>query len=505
MLLSPLSKKTLTSLLCALAIISSQSLNAKTQDCSRQSFNIKTTESLKISEVVNELASKCGFSVVTKDIEASKALDKSLDGLNINNMSLHEVFNLILSENGISYSYKRKILKLSSLMTRTFKLDYITSIREGTADISASSDIEIKESGTSGGNKANSGNEIKVKEKFDFWQTLNAELLAILNNGSEKFLAQKPIINKNTGLITVTATKPQLDRVDAYLKKLKQRLHKQVLIDVSIIEVKLDNAYKTGIDWSQFSLGINSSAYSRDRFNNNRQNTSSPFDAVFNGVTQGTSNLNILSNATFNMVGLMNFIKKRGDGRMISSPKVMTLNNQQALITVGDNINYRVKQEEKRDEKTGIPEITYTPYTIFIGVLLNILPEVSDDNKIMLRINPSLSEFKYKEDDRKQDIIREVAPDTVEKKLSTVVQVNSGDTIILGGLLGHTKGKYKNSVPVLGSIPVLGHAFRSTNDISSTKELVFVITPRVLNADTLTKTPISKSLKDLGFSESLYE
>lgn len=190
---------------------------------------------------------------------------------------------------------------------------------------------------------------------------------------------------------------------------------------------------------------------------------------------------------------------------MISSPKIATLNNQQALISVGDNINYRVQQESTNNNAlNGRTTITYKQYSVFIGILLNLLPEVSDDNKIMLRINPSLSSFKYNEDDTRQTkAIREIAPDTIQKKLSTVVHVNSGDTIVLGGLIAQTKGKENTKVPFLGDIPVLGNAFKSTKDQLRTTELVFIITPRII--DISSPTPVKQTLKDLGFSRSTYE
>lgn len=498
MLLSPLNKKTLLGLFCILAIFIAQPSYAKkvSKSCEFQAFNIKTNETLTISEVVNELANKCHFSVIAKDPESNRMLATPLNGLNIRKMSLHEVFNLILTENGINYTYKRGVLRLSSLMTKTFKLDYITSVREGTANITASSDVEIKESGATTNEDSNADNEIKVRERFDFWQTLNTELVALLNNGSESYQAQAPIINKNSGLITITATKSQLDRVASYIKELKNRLHKQVMIDVSIIEVTLGNEYSTGINWSKFGLTIGGDAGNTGA----TLGTRNTFDR--DGVTNITRNLSIVSNMSFSMTGLMNFIKEKGDSRVLSNPKVITLNNQQALITIGDNINYRVQEDSTNDE-SGNTTVTYTPYTIFIGVMLNLLPEVSDDNKIMLRINPSLSDFKYAADDAIQTAIREVAPDTKEKKLSTVVQVNSGDTIILGGLIDQEKTKNKTSVPVLSDIPLLGGAFKSTSDKTDIKELVFVITPHIINAGEA--KPIGTSLKDLGFSESIYE
>lgn len=112
------------------------------------------------------------------------------------------------------------------------------------------------------------------------------------------------------------------------------------------------------------------------------------------------------------MEGLINFLKTNGETKVLSSPKVITMNNQQALITVGDNINYRVQEDTSRSDGDNITT-TYNNYSVFIGVLLNLLPEISDHDDIMLRINPSISSFKYEEDDARQE--RVMAPDTTEK------------------------------------------------------------------------------------------
>lgn len=496
MLLYHTNKKLLITLFCLLSLSSSISFaKNNSNNCNYKTFNIKISQSVTISELINEIGDMCHFSTIAKDIEAKKLLENPLNGINIKDMTLYEIFDLILKEHNINYTYKSNILKLSALATKTFKIDYITSVREGTASLSATVEIEPVGEGDIKSQLQASNNEIKVKEKFDFWKTMDVEIQAILNNGTDNFKAPNPIINPNTGLITITGTTTQLKRVEEYIQNLKNRLHKQVMIDVSIISVKLNNEYTRGIDWSKFQLSLKSNANANIISNSN----SNLQDAINNSV----KNISIINSVNFSMEGLLNFIKLKGNTKILSSPKVMTLNNQQSLITIGDNINYRVSQETQKDSDTGEIKVTYTPYRVFIGVLLNLLPEVSDDNKIMLRINPSLSSFKYPEDDKKQTAIREIAPDTLEKKLSTVVQVNSGDTIILGGLIGQTKGKDRTSVPFLGDLPLLGMAFNSTKDTIVTNELVFVITPYVINNNGTQNIGIS--LKKLGFSESLYE
>ena len=132
---------------------------------------------------------------------------------------------------------------------------------------------------------------------------------------------------------------------------------------------------------------------------------------------------------------------------------------------------------------------------------MNILPEVSDDGKIMLRINPSLNTFKYQEDNVRQTAARSIAPDTLQKKLSTVVQVNSGDTIVLGGLISQETGKNVNKVPVLGDIPAIGYLFKNVKDSLRDTELVFIITPKVVNINETGN--VKDSLKSLGYSDGI--
>ena len=218
-------------------------------------------------------------------------------------------------------------------------------------------------------------------------------------------------------------------------------------------------------------------------------------------TTTGGNNLTVVNDAIFSMAGLIDFLGSSGETKVVSSPKVLTMNNQQALITIGDNINYRVPEESSSTETGSSLATTYTNYSIFIGVLLNITPEISENNEIILRINPSVSNFKYTDDDTRTTIPREIAPDTSEKKLSTVVKVKDGSTIILGGLITSNKGKENSSVPLLSSIPLLGEAFKHTADTVSTSELVFVITPRIIGD----KGSDKATLKDLGFSSSIYE
>ena len=480
-------------------------------NCNNRALSITTIETISIKEILDQLSGECGFSVVIKagDKDATETLSSTVSSLNIKGLTLHEIFNILLSQNDLIYSFRKNILSISSVDTRIFKVDYITSIREGRAVVKASADsapVQVDGAANTDTNTNNQENIIETTEKFDFWERMAGEIEAIMNNGKEGFKAPLPVVNSNAGLVSVTGTKAQLERVDEYISKLNKSLKKQVMIDVRIVSVDLNNEYQRGVDWSKFDLSFNSylggnpatpSQFTFGRWND----THTAWDIVTPSMNPIRGGFILQGAVNINLEGVINFLDTTGTTRVVSSPKIMTMNNQQALISVGDNINYQITNTIIGTE-TKTENVDIKQYSTFIGILLNLLPEVSDDGKIMLRINPSLNTFKYKEDNIRQNTPRTIAPDTMQKKLSSVVHINSGDTVVLGGLISQESGDGTTKVPGLGNIPVLGYLFKSEKKILRNTELVFIITPRIVDIDEGNK--VKDSLKSLGFSDGLF-
>ena len=427
----------------------------------------------------------CAFSIVLKDDLARTKVANATKNINIRQMSLAQIFKLLISENNLHHSFDGKILKIATLKTQTFKLGYITSVREGQSVTKASVDSRSKQSDFTNTEQSSlDDNMIKSTERFDFWQNIEKELITLLNTQNEPFESKSIVVNANTGLITINGTLNQLFQAQRYISDLQARLKKQVAIDVSIIAVSLDTSHSSGINWQNFSINFNSQnkdgANSLISFQNTNENNAFVKNLGFN--------------VGLNLDSVMNFLSTNGKTKVLSSPKLVALNNQQAIISVGDTINYQVKESSKStDSGTTVSEI-YNNYSIFIGILLNILPEISDDGKIMLRINPSLSNFKYPQDNRRQSEPRVIAPDTIQKKLSTVVQMENNQTLVLGGLISRSESVDESSVNGLSQIPLLGALFRGTNQSQNATEIVFIITPLIIDN---TKPP---TLQELGFS-----
>ena len=501
----------LNKIFLALALCFAFASSLEASNCNNRALSITTIETISIKEILDQLSGECSFSVVIKagDKDATETLSSTVSSLNIKGLTLHEIFNILLSQNDLIYSFRKNILSISSVDTRIFKVDYITSIREGRAVVKASADsapVQVDGAANTDTDTNNQENIIETTEKFDFWERMAGEIEAIMNNGKEGFKAPLPVVNSNAGLVSVTGTKAQLERVDEYISKLNKSLKKQVMIDVRIVSVDLNNEYQRGVDWSKFDLSFNSylggNPATPSQFTFGRWNeTHTAWDIITPSMNPIRGGFILQGAVNINLEGVINFLDTTGTTRVVSSPKIMTMNNQQALISVGDNINYQIINSVANNE-TGTTNVDVEQYSTFIGILLNLLPEISDDGKIMLRINPSLNSFKYQEDNRRQTTPRTIAPDTMQKKLSSVVHINSGDTVVLGGLISQESGDGTTKVPGLGNIPVLGYLFKSEKKILRNTELVFIITPRIVDIDEGNK--VKDSLKSLGFSDGLF-
>jgi len=342
---------------------------------------------------------------------------------------------------------------VSYYKTKTFKINYIPNTITGNSDLNSAT------------------NNLTTNYSFDFWSNLEKNLENILKNTNDKY--KLPIIDKNAGLVTITGNKEQLDEVSKYLKILNKRLSKEVLIDVHIYSVELSSSHQTGIDWSKFSLSL--------------PNVSKPIRGRY---LLGSES--IFNSATFNLNAFLNFLAQNGNVNTISNPKIVTLNSQKAIISVGSTIYYKYASEITQTEN-GNPITDYTIGSKFVGVLLDITPQIGDNGEIILSINPKISAFK--DINQLSQANREMPPDTKDNTLMTVVRLKNNQTLVLGGLITNDESLQVNGVPVLKEIPLIKYLFSSRDKITSKKELVFVITPHIIDLNK------KSTLKDYGFGK----
>ncbi|MDD5716294.1 MAG: pilus (MSHA type) biogenesis protein MshL [Sulfuricurvum sp.] len=530
-------------------------------DCTYELFNISSVKGTTVGEFIDQLSDECGMSVIVSDEQSESILKKSMNKTFLKNLTINEVLDLIIKENNLQYTLENNILKISYIKTKTYNIDYINTKRVGTGSTNirlssnsgtipgatAGRGTTLPTTGTATANTAagmksgnstssESGTNITTSDEVTFWDNLENEVKSILSRPEDDYRQKTDaavnddnfhniMINKSAGLLTVTGTGKQIQRLDAYIENLQKRMQTQVLIDVKMYSVIFNDGSTTGIDWSQiyklqnFNLAFNQAkrtnvagstfdtAYEGDKVQTLMQtgSTTDPTTGIVSptygmadiaGIradVAATSKLFTFSN-NISINNLLMFLKSQGDVYSISNPKILTLNNQPALITAGTELFYKtINTSTLAGGTTGEQAKTEVVSSVFSGVLLDITPEISKDGTITLRINPSVSETASSLS--ADNALRTMPPDLTRRQISTVVTVKDGSRIVLGGLINRKSSSTTTKVPLLGDIPFLGYLFKQEGMSEKVEELVIIIEPHIIKKENDTL-----SLGDLGYS-----
>jgi len=489
-----------------LIMLLSTNINAK--NCKNSLFSVTIDSKITIGDAIENLAESCDFSIIVKDEGAKKKLNKKLYYVKIKNKPLKSFLNIILSENDLSYTLKGNKLSISYLTTKTYRIHYIAGHRTGKSNssitVAKSTNSIQNENGISQNNNGSRGSGISIEsnDDFQFWDNIKNEVHRILigasdggahytktangwigPNGQEwEYNPLEPIVNPTAGMLTVTGTRKQLNRVNKYVAGLKKQIKKQVMIEVKMISVKFNNNRTRGVDWNQIyglqNATINTLAMAQRNVSNYKGLADGITDAIFEdgasprkgGVIQITSSVSVNE--------IVKFLTTQGDVKVISSPKIMTLNNQPALISVGKELFYKIKSSTATNNSGGggFTAEGETVSSVFAGILLDITPEIGLNGEITLKINPSVSDT-IDPITRDANGERTMPPDLIKRQISSVIKVKNGHHAILGGLISTGKGMVTTKVPLLGDIPFLGYAFKKEEIRDETEELVIIITP----------------------------
>ncbi len=432
-------------------------------DCQSKYFSFKVKSTKKapgtIMNVLENLSDTCKMNLIFEDEKSREIVNKKISYMNIHDASLNDLLDLLLHENNLNYELTQKnTLKISYLKTKSFYIDYVNFTKRTSAT--------NKTISTGTGENGNGDMTLNSQSDFQFWNNLKKEVENILHRDGDEYKPTETTINQEAGLLTVTGTKKQLDRVSKYITKMMKRLHKQILIDAKVIEVTYNDDQTTGIDWSKFQA----------TFNGNAKSGANDLSGAF-------KNTNYLIGYNFDMNGLLDFLKTQGKVNIVSNPKILTLNNQPAIINVGEEKNYKYTTGTQTTTTNGtvLQQPQFEVGSTFVGVTLSIIPEVSQDDFIILKINPTISEITQRHLD--ENGVPSLAPDIKIKQLSSIVKVKNNKKILLGGLIQKKSENIITKVPVLGNIPILGQAFRSKKKVNSKSELIIVMTPKLVRGD----------------------
>ncbi len=301
------------------------------------------------------------------------------------------------------------------------------------------------------------------------------------------------VVNAVTGTVTVLGNEKQHALIQQYLDSVSSASQRQVLIEATIVEVRLSNNYQAGVDWSKVAIGTGASF--------TQQLLGGPPTGAPGGLTIGYTDPDASGS---NVNATVRLLEQFGNTRVLSSPKLMALNNQTALLKVVDNVVYfNVEAETNTNQTTSTTTFTTTARTIPVGLVMSVLPQVTESGTVNLTVRPTISRVLRFVNDPNPALanpcgipvpvggctipsIESPVPEIQVREMESVLQAGSGQTIILGGLMQDDVRRDRDAVPGLGRLPSpVGDAFSFRDEAVSKTELVIFLKPTVIHNPSL--------------------
>ena len=394
------------------------------------------------------------------------------------NLPLDFAMQALLDANGYYFVQDGRLLRVRNRETRLFQIDYIhvTRAGQGSNAVQISSGGGSSGGGSSGGG-ASGGAEgstmtVTNTSTINFWSDLSDQLKALVSE-SGSFT-----INSLAGTILVRDRHRNVATIADYLARVTQGIVRQVDLEVEIYEVALNDSSQLGVNWQKVSDTLDTS------FNTIPGQLGLPgpggliVQSPVYGGTPSAPGIRI-QHQRGSITAILDALKQQGDLKIVSKPRLRTLNNQPAVVRVGQDLPVF-------STKTTVVATSGTPYvstdetiqTITVGTVLSITPQIASDGLVTLDITPAVSRLVRTETSATGNTN---APVIDIRQASSIVRVRDGATVIMGGLVQNSSNSTRRKVPLLGDIPLLGKAFTSTSKGAERTELIFFVTPRIIN------------------------
>jgi MSHA type pilus biogenesis protein MshL len=513
-----------------------------------------TVKAPTYSVVVNEVPVKELLFALARDTKQNIDIHPGLTGLvslNAINETLPAILDRVSKQVNLRYRIEGSniIVSPDTAYMKIYKVNYVNMTRETTSTIGVSG--QIQSSSTSGGVSGASGGAsgsgsaglnasstiVKTVSNNNFWDSLRDNVRAIListrsqtltaeqraeraesqRSAREERLQQAEavaragqaapqlfnsvfgnqaaplpvsgdvqndiVINPMSGTISVLATEKQHALIQQHIDSITQMAQRQVLIEATIAEVTLSDAYQAGIDWSRLAVSGGLSV------------TQSLIPGVANAFSAGALTIGYVNptSSIGNIAASVKLLNQFGNTRVLSSPKLMALNNQTALLKVVDNIVYfNIEATTTTAANVGTnTTFNTTAQTVPVGMVMSLTPQINENGQVTLTVRPTITRINGFANDPNPSLCSAViaasnagkcltnpVPQVQTREMESVLQLISGQTAVLGGLMQDGAQYNRNAIPGVGSAAntgLLSELFGIRDDRVTKSELVIFL------------------------------
>ena len=441
---------------------------------------------------------------LARDAEVNVDVHPDISGrvtLNAVDQTLPQLLDRISHQVRLRYEIRGETLLVlpDRPFLRVYKVDYVNVARDTTSDTRTSTAVAAS---TDGSASNASATQVTNVSNTRVWESITAALREIvrpLPDSEGRDSRETVIASPESGVVVVRARARQHDLVRAYLDAVVASLHRQVLIEATIVEVQLNDRFQAGIDWRGFAEGLGVSI---------ENVASGAITAPSSGVT-GLLLEYADERGGADMSVVVRLLEAFGDTRVLSSPKLMALNNQTAVLKVVDNeVYFSVDVKEKEDAETGdvTQEVTSTVNTVPVGLVMNVTPQISEADSVSLNIRPTITRIREFVNDPGVAIAAAslqagVAAAAVNRvpvvqvrETETMMRVDSGQIAVLGGLMQERRTRTGDGAPGLSRLGFLAPLFGFRDRHYTKTELI------VFLRATVVRTPdIDADLRDYRY------